>query len=223
MARQSVTWLSADGVNWSSAYTCPSGINTWRWQTKWNYGMGYSVGYGGKDKTGTLYRTRDGKNWRTLFKDLFPEGKGNECTMAFDPANHLHCLLRYDAQRTMCGRGQAPYYQDCTWQEVKVDCGADRGGIQPASELFQAPFGGPKLICLKDGRFFAAARIKWPWRDDGKVTVFEYEPGKALLTIKAELDGTSYPGLVEHEGELWVSFGRRGADEIRLARVPIDK
>ena len=31
VARQSVTWLSPDGVNWSSAYACPTGVNTWRW------------------------------------------------------------------------------------------------------------------------------------------------------------------------------------------------
>jgi len=221
VARQSVTWLSADGVNWSSAHACPSGINTWRWQAKWNYGMGYSVGYCGKDKNGTLYRTRDGKTWRVLLADFFPDGKGTECTMAFDAANDMHCLLRLSKDRTMCGRGPAPFYRKWTWQELKVDCGTDRAGIQPAAEVFQADFGGPKLIRLTDGRFFAAARMRWPWRDEGKVTLFEYEPEKALLTIKAELDGTSYPGLVEHEGELWVTFGRQGAKEIHLARIPI--
>jgi len=45
VARQSVTWLSADGTNWSSAFACPTGVNTWRWEVSWHNGMGYSVGY----------------------------------------------------------------------------------------------------------------------------------------------------------------------------------
>ena len=44
VARQSVTWLSRDGEHWSSAYSCPTGINTWRWDVAWHNGMGYSVG-----------------------------------------------------------------------------------------------------------------------------------------------------------------------------------
>lgn len=221
VARQSLTWFSADGLNWSSAYACPSGINTWRWQVRWNAGMGYSVGYGGKDATGTLYRTRDGKNWRVLRRDFFPDGKGNEFTMAFDADNHLHGLLRHNKMRTMCCLGKAPYYQEWQWRGLRIDCGAGRGGVQPASAVFSNPFGGPKMIRGSDGRFFAAARMLWPWRDKPKITVFEYHPGEALLTIIAELDGTSYAGLVEHAGELWLSYGQKWAREIHLARLPV--
>lgn len=46
VAQQSMTWLSPDGVNWSGAYACPSGINTWLWDTTWHNGMGYSIASG---------------------------------------------------------------------------------------------------------------------------------------------------------------------------------
>lgn len=221
VARQSLSWLSADGLHWSSAFCCPSGVNTWRWKTTWHNGMGYSVGYDGKDRKGTLYRTRDGKNWRVLREHFFPDGKGTEATLAFGHDDNLHCLLRYSAERTMAGIGQAPYYQEWEWRELDVDCGLEHGSRKPARDVFAAHFGGPKLICLQDGRFFAAARMRWPWRDDGKITVFHFDPQQALLTIKAEIDGTSYPGLIEHNGRLWISYGSAVATEIALASIPI--
>ena len=204
VARQSVTWLSSDGVDWSSAYACPSGVNSWRWEVVWHNGMGYSVGYGGRDQKGTLYRTRDGKSWQVLLDEFFPEGKGSEATLAF-AEDTVYCLLRYSAERTMVGIGKAPCYQEWEWRDIGVDCGPEHGGLQPARDVFRVHFGGPRLIRLTEGRLVAAARMLWPWRDDGKITLFLVDPETAVLTVFAEIDGTSYAGLVEHEGELWVS------------------
>ncbi len=221
VARQSVTWLSDDGLNWGSANCCPSGVNTWRWQVRWHNGMAYSVGYCGKDTRGTLYRSRDGKSWRPLLENFFPDGKGTEATLAFGPDGTGYCLLRYDKKETFFGVGKAPYYQEWNWQKINVDCGPEHGGTKPASEVFTVHFGGPKMICTVDGRLFAVARMLWPWRDDGKITLFEIDPATATLKIVEEIDGTSYAGLVEHEGELWISYGSRGANTLFLTRMKL--
>ncbi|MDA0834057.1 MAG: hypothetical protein O2955_12610 [Planctomycetota bacterium] len=94
VSRQSTTWLSRDGHTWSTAHACPTGVNTWRWDVTWHRGMGYSVAYTGKDGYGALYRTRDGRNWRLLVDDFFPESGGTEAALAFPSENLAVCLLR---------------------------------------------------------------------------------------------------------------------------------
>ena len=106
---QSVTWLSSDGANWSSAYACPTGFNTWRWHTTWHNGMGYSMAYIGRDRLGTLYRTRDGKSWRVLTTECCPDGYGNEAALAFGDDDTAYCLLRSDASTiARLGIGKPP-------------------------------------------------------------------------------------------------------------------
>lgn len=225
VARQSVTWLSRDGQQWSNAYTCPSGVNNWRWEVKWYRGMGYSVGYGGKDHKGTLYRTRDGMSWRPLLENFFPPQGGNEATLEFGEDHTAYCMLRDAILRKkqpgpansvamnqvrgtclpMLGIGKAPYYTQWDWRELSVDYGPELGGIQSAESLLLAPLGGPKLIRLIDGRLIVAARMLSPGRDDGHNTLFHLDPDKALLTYIEECNGSSYPGLVEHQGELWIT------------------
>jgi hypothetical protein len=66
--------------------------------------------------------------------------------------------------------------------------------------------GGPAIIRLADGRFIAAGRLI-----DGKVRTslcwLDVAGGKLeeFLTLPSGGD-TSYPGLVWHAGELWVSY-----------------
>lgn len=220
--QQTVTWLSSDGVNWSSAYACPTGLNTWRWDCTWYRGMGYGVSQWGKDPKGVLYRTRDGKSWRVLKEDFAPEGKCNEGAIAFGTDHTAYCLLRHSTQNVMLGVGQAPYYQDWEWRELQVDYGDGPG---PASEVFGVSVGGPVLETLSDGRLVAAGRALGPGRDDGHATVFWLDPEQNLLTLFAELDGTTYPGVVEHDGQLWVSYVGSGCHddiwEVHLASMDI--
>ena len=235
--RQTVTWLSPDGERWSSAYACPTGVNTCRWATTWHDGMGYGVGKIGKDRSGTLYRTRDGKTWRVLLKDMVtrfdPRASADEATLAFDDEGVAYCMMRdaipraklggvvrdsdghhvkkgeghktIGADLPMLGIGKPPYYQEWEWKELTVDYGAEHGGPRPAEEVFRAPFGGPDIIVLSDGRLVAAARMLGPGRDDGHITLFTVDPEKALLTLVDECTGTTYGGILEHDGKVWVS------------------
>jgi hypothetical protein len=85
--------------------------------------------------------------------------------------------------------------------------------------------GGPTLIRMSDGRLLAAGRALGPGRDDGHATLFLIDPDQATMTMVAEFDGTSYPGLVEHEGMLWVTYissaCHKGIWEVHLGKVKV--
>lgn len=202
--RQSVTWLSDDGEKWGQAHACATGVNTWRWKVTWHDGVGYSVGYSGRDRRGTLYRTRDGREWETLLEDMFPGGRGNEAALVFDPDGTAWCLLRDGPGRAgHIGRASPPY-TDWTWRDT---------GMR---------LGGPEMIRLRDGRYLAAVRRHQPRR-----TVLAWlDPETGVLDDFLVLPSggdTSYAGLVEHEGTIWMSYysSHEGKSAVYLARLAI--
>ena len=226
VAQQSVTWLSPDGVNWSSAYACPIGANTWLWDTTWHNGMGYSIAEWGKHPRGALYRTRDGRDWRLLKDRFLPPDHAGEGALAFGDDGVAYCLLRGNSRtHVFIGVGKAPYYQEWEWNVPTVDYGPDHGGARPADEMLRFGIGGPNLICLKDGRLVGAGRALGPGRDDGHATLFWVDAQKNLLTMFAECDGTSYPGVVEHDGMIWVAYissaCRKDVWQVHLAKVKL--
>jgi hypothetical protein len=216
VVRQSVTWLSADGTNWSSAYACPTGINNWRWSVTWFNGMGYSVahpGAGGRETPkGALYRTRDGKSWRLLKGDFFTD-TGNEAALAFDDDGRATCLLRDGKDSIVLGVGQPPYYQKWEWRQARVDWQND-GILKPAKEVIPSSMGGPKLLRLRDGRLIGAGR-------GGGISLYLVDSGNAVMTRFATVTGNSYAGIAEHDGMIWVSYGQGDAAAIYLAKVNV--
>lgn len=222
VSRQSLTWLSTDGVNWGSAYACPSGVNTWRWAVTWHNGMGYSLGYGGKDGQGSLYRTRDGRSWRALLQNVFPSIHGNEASIVFDRDNIAYCLLRGRLTRGMIGIGTPPHYQQWTWKPMSVDWQGG-GTAVPVDQAFGGPLRGPKLIRLHDGRFLAAVTTCRP-QEDHHVVLFWMNPETAVLTRFTEFEASrSYAGLVEHEGVLWVTFGNDPRSKVELTQIQLPR
>ena len=161
------------------------------------------------------------KSWRVLKAEFFPEGRGNEAALAFGADDTAYCLLRGGPTRLMIGIGKPPYYQQWQWKDASVDYGPDHGGPQPVASVLRADLGGPKLLRLSDGRFLAAGRALGPGRDDGHATLFWFDPPKALLTTFVEFDGTSYPGVVEHEGMLWVTYSASDVSTVYLAKVKL--
>jgi len=212
VSRQSVTWLSANGTNWSSGYACPTGVNTWRWDVTWHNGMGYSVGYSGKDDKGTLYRTRDGKSWRTLRGNFFPDALGNEASIAFGDDHTAYCLLRGNPNSKMLGVSKGPYYQEWTWQDTRVDWDGS-GNLRPSKDVVRS-LGGPKIIRLSDGRLLGTGR-------SSGIALFWIDPATTILTRFATVVGTTYAGIVEHEGAIWVTCGDSSAAGIYLTKVKI--
>ena len=77
---------------------------------------------------------------------------------------------------------------------------------------------------LADGRILAAGR---DYRPDGTVTAIDFlDPASGAWPARVALPSggdTSYPGLVEHDGSLWMSYyaSEGGRSTIRFAKVAV--
>jgi hypothetical protein len=205
---QSLAWFSQDGTTWSEPR--PIGDhNLWMWSATWHKGTGYSIGYSVASKRFIrLYHTRDGRRWKTLGDDIFPGGTyANETSLVFTADDTCYCLLRRDSRTPTAQLGIAnPPYTEWTWKDLGVR------------------IGGPKMIQLPDGRLIAGVRLY-----DGKVRTglcaVDAEEGtlREFLTLPSGGD-TSYPGMVWHEGVLWMSYyaSHEGKTSIYLAKVELE-
>ncbi len=211
---QSMAWFSKDGRDWSEVVNIGP-PNYWLWRINWRAGDGYSIGYHtGKsdDRHVSLFRSQDdGRSFDVLADRTFVEGYPNESSIVFTDDGNAICLLRRDAASGTAQLGKSvPPYDQWKWTDT---------GTQ---------VGGPDLIELPDGRIVAAVRLYdtrvrmslcWLNPETGKLTEF--------LTLPSGGD-CSYPGLVWHDDELWVSYYSAHEDAdlnvrtaVYLARVKI--
>lgn len=205
---QSLSWFSKDGQNWSEAIPVAR-PDDWLWRVTWHDGTAYGIGYG-KNSTGKpnarLYSSTDGRDFKTLVDSLDVPGYPNESALVFNPDDSTAtCLLRRDGEPASAYLGTAPPpYTDWTWQDLGTQAG------------------GPNLLRLPDGRILAGVRLY-----DGKVrtSLCQLDPKtpalREILTLPSGGD-TSYPGLVLHDGVVWVSYyssHEQGKTSIYLARV----
>lgn len=203
---RSLAWFSADGADWGEPVSIGH-PNLWLWRVTWHKGAAYSVGYAtAGQKFARLYRSTNGVQFTPLVDRLFEEGYPNESSMVFLKDDTAYCLLRRDDEGAVAMLGTArPPYREWTWKPLNVR------------------FGGPHMLRLPDGRFLAAGRLY-----DGKVrtALCWLDPEKAVLREFLPLPSggdTSYPGLVLHKGQLWVSYysSHEGRTSIYLARVKL--
>lgn len=247
--RQSFTKFTSDGVAWSLDYAPPALLDTVLYHVVWHEGMAYGVGYSGKDDNGTLYRSENARDWQPIKQNLFPAGRhGNEGALAFEDDGTAYCLLRgsFETPVTM-GFSRGPDYQQWRWDVPEVDWYGD-GKTLSADEAIRAPFGGPKLLRLSDGRLIAYGRVLGPeagqekkplpedWTPAGgdkgdphhrdehaTVTLLEFDPQRNRLTRLMSFPGfTHYHGIVEHDRRLWVACGScDSAWEVWLLDTPV--
>ena len=202
----SLVWFSEDGTHWSDAVKVGDpGI--WLWRVTWHRDTAYGIGYStGARRFIRLYKSDGGEAFDVLVKDLAVPGYPNETSILFDEDDSALCLLRRDPFRNsstaQLGHSEPPY-TEWTWTDLGVR------------------IGGPHMIRLPDGRIVAAMRLydgstrtSLSWLDPEAGTLEEF------LTLPSGGD-TSYPGLVYHEGVLWVSYysSHEGKTAIYLAKV----
>ena len=201
---QSLAWFSENGHEWSEPVKIGE-PNFWLWRVTWHQGKAYGVGYSTTEtKMARLYESDNGRDFRVLVPNLFEEGYPNETGMVFLEDDTALCLLRRDGNPNEAMLGTAkPPYTDWNWESL---------GIR---------VGGPQMLQLPDGRIVASgrsypggARTQLWWLDREKPAL------KQILTFPSGGD-TSYPGLVYHEGLLWVSYysSHEGKTSIYLAKV----
>jgi len=206
---QSYSWFSDDGFSWSDAH--PIGDpDFWLWRSTWHKGKVYSIGYGcNKNRMLRLYSGNDGKSFDILVDTLYNEGYPNETSIVFS-GDTAWCLLRRDSEMNSGLLGVAlPPYTDWQWKDLGVR------------------IGGPHMIQLPGGDMIAAVRL------------YQSENSKPVRTSLCKMDirqgtiteiltlpsggDTSYPGLVYHEGILWISYysSHEGKTSIYLAKVKL--
>ncbi len=203
---QSLVWYSPDGENWDEPIKVAD-PNMWLWRITWHKGAAYGVGY---DTTGErfvrLYASQDGVKFDTLVDNLFDSGYPNETSMIFLDDDTCLCLLRRDGDDSSAQLGVAkPPYKEWSWKDLGMK------------------IGGPHMIRLPDNRIVAAVRLY-----DGEVrtSLLWLDPDAGTLTEFLRLPSdsdTSYPGLVWHDGLLWISYysAHEGKTSIYLAKVKL--
>ena len=179
----------------------------WLWRVTWLGNQALGVSYGDSPALGSssLLRTRDGIAYETLVQNLLETpGWETEARIRFDENDTAWCLHRRDGKPATAQLGSAePPWTEWTWTDLGKR------------------LGGPNLFQLPDGSWIAAGRLY----DGGARTSIlsvDLEAGsmEEKLTLPSKGD-TSYPGLVWHEGELWMSYYSSHEDRtsIYLARV----
>lgn len=201
---QSLAWYSSDGHSWSTAH--PIGDpNYWIWRATWHGDQALAVGYdcGKVHRDVRLYKTTDGRRFETVVDKLFEIGYPNESSIVFRNGK-AYCLLRRDGNPNTGLLGVSnPPFQQWKWSDLKVR------------------IGGPHMIQLSDGRILAAVRL---YDDAVRTSLCWIEPETDSIheILKLPSGGdTSYAGLVEHEGLIWVSYysSHEGKTCIYLAKV----
>lgn len=202
---QSMTFFSSDdGKTWSDG-TEVGDPNVWLWRVTWHKGTAYGIGYStAKNKFIRLYKSTDGRQFDTLVENLGVDQYPNETKLLFLEDDSCLCLLRRGGTG-LIGKAQPPY-TNWTWKDLNRS------------------IGGPDMVQLPDGRFVAAVRLldkpvrtALCWVDPETGTLTEF------MTLPSGGD-TSYPGLVLHDGLLWVSYyaSHEGKTSIYLAKVRFD-
>lgn len=206
VGRQPRVSFSTDGHAWTATQRILS-EGEWLWRVTWHEGRAYGVSYNASGGAGewplTLFVSRDGIDYDAVGK-LKLAGRPNETTLRFTPDGEMIALVRREGggANGMIGISKPPY-TEWTWHETKHR------------------LGGPNFIILPDGTMWAASRS---YSGGAKTVVSRfgrqtYEP---VLTLPSGGD-CSYPGLVWHEGLLWVSYysSHEGRASIYLATLRV--
>lgn len=221
LGRQPRVAFSADGRTWGPP-TKVLAEGDWLWQVTWHDGVCYGTTYGGpaspggkpvtKPATGDapptppalqLVRSKDGVAWERA-APLAVTAQPNETTLRFAPDGRMQALVRREAADAMGWLGTAaPPYEQWTWQPLNYR------------------LGGPNFLFLPGGQRVAATRdLSTPKKATTMVAAMSDDRLTPLLTLPSGGD-CSYPGLVWHDGLLWVSYysSHEGKTSVYLAKV----
>ncbi len=205
--------FSKDGVEWTRPQIVVE-PGRWLWSVTWHQGGAYGVAYPASERSPDieLLTSTDGIAYQSLVPKLYGVGFPNEVALRFDADDVCYALVRRDAQ------GNAPHsavlgsakgdYTKWEWFDL---------GTQFNS------FGGPSLIQLPSGQWFAAGRMHEGGAHTAlcQIDMAEHKMTK-LLKLPSGGD-TSYPGLVWHNGLLYVSYysSHEGKTSIYLAKIKV--
>lgn len=205
--------FSKDGGEWSKARIAVE-PGRWMWQVSWHNGKAYGVSYAAGERRPwlELHVSSDGVKYESHVAELFGEGYPTEVTLRFDDDGTCYALMRRDrtgnaSSSAMLGISRGDYTK---WQWR--DFGPEFNG-----------FGGPNFIKMPGGHWIGAGRMHQGGAHTA-LTYIDVANGKMTKLAKLPSGGdTSYPGLVWHDGMLYVSYysSHEGKTSIYLAKVKV--
>ena len=183
----------------------------WLWRIEWHENKAWGVSYRpGKEKWRTwLFCSEDGLNWNEVIEWDIPGG-ANETTLRFLDDGTMVALVRRNFKTNgfaWIGTSTSPY-KKWNWKETKHH------------------IGGPDFIVLPDQKMWAAGRVveRNPYGWFQKTALFSMELDKiqpALLLPSGGID-CSYPGMVYHDQQLWVSYYSSHEEKTAIYLAKID-
>jgi hypothetical protein len=201
--------FSRDGRHWSRPQPVAAD-GQWIWRVTWHegtgWGLGYPIGKPARENALTLWRTRDGTNFEAVASGLTTPGFWpDEATIRFAPDGTMLALAR-GAQldrHAWLGESRAPFTQ-WHWRDLGRAAQGPNFLVQPDERMIYA------------GRDFPAGAKTVV----GRMTREGLEPW-FLLPSGGD---TSYPGMVWHEGRLWLSYYSSHEERtgVYLARIQPD-
>jgi hypothetical protein len=216
ISRQSRVAFSEDGKKWTP-FQLVVEPHEWLWRVTWHQGKAYGVSYSYSDIKNKkdewnikLFESDNGLDYRLITQWPIIEHP-NETTLRFLEGDRMLALVRRDGpedRKAWMGISDPPYV-DWTWNPM------------------HGYLGGPNFLILPDQRMFAAGRVLMfsPYGFFAKtilakLELCDFEPLIALPSF----GDSSYPGLVYHEDELWMSYYSTHEDDttsIYLAKFKI--
>ncbi len=209
--RQPRVAFSNDGREWTPTQRILS-EGEWLWRVTWHEGKAYGISYNPDEYKAkkrkwcqALFVSTDGVHY-TKICDLKVDGYAGETTLRFLPDGTMMALVRRESDDKCgwIGTSKKPY-AEWRWHKTKHH------------------LGGPNFIVLPDGTIWAGSRsytagVKTAF---AKMSPTAYEP---VLTLPSGGD-TSYPGLVWHDGLLWMSYysSHEGKTSIYLAKIRLTR
>ena len=182
----------------------------WLWRVTWHREKAYGVSYPTPDGKpfSRLHATEDGIHYETIQAELVGEGRPSEARIRFTGDGTAYCLHRRDGGNKHAYWGVSkPPYKNWTWSSTGMY------------------FGGPNFIQLPSGHWVGGGRRH---TENGSRTAITYiDPVSGVMTPLVDLPSggdTSYPGMVWHNGQLWMSYyaSHEGKTNIYLAEVELD-
>jgi hypothetical protein len=201
---QTLTWFSLDGRDWADPFKIGD-PDVWLWRIRWHRGNAYSVGYSTTpERFIRLYVGPEGLRFRSVSDRIYEEATPTEATLLFNNDDSSLCLLRRDGGpgTTLFGRSRPPY-RSWEWHDLG------------------ARLSGPNMIRLPDGRIVAAGLLEDGRQRTALCWLDERQPSLKEFFALPSAGDASYPGLVWHQGLLWVSYhsSHEGRTAVYLAKV----
>jgi hypothetical protein len=217
VSRQSRVGFSEDGISWS-AFKKVVAPHEWLWRVTWHEGVAYGATY----RASNLEKPRE--EWHIkLFKsnngidyDQITQweihGYPSEATIHFLEDGTMVALVRRDKKgdnHAWIGTSKKPFV-DWQWKDAHHH------------------LGGPNFTILPDQSMWAAGRLveATPYGVFEKTCLAQMaiDSIKPVLILPSGGEDTSYPGLVFHEGEFWVSYysSHEGTTAIYLAQIGLN-